>query len=307
MWLWKRLQFLRELPKQPFVRLLILSWAASGIWDLALSEWIPEKYSSHLPRVYQVVAMTTGLLSWQLWILAGAMILALACLEYAFRRSSAESAESERVSEVTDASYRLSPLLYGIILIGLLAVIFGVKILYDRSAAEIQHPAVTYHPENDMSVAHIARPTPSQSLPQPRLLSTAFHEIYKCQYHWPAATTPKEQAEALAKIKLSSKTMESVFGVSVKWRTTDDSLVVELTPLDPSNIRVLGGMVRKLTEEIRYLNDDYSIVVIIYDVPGPIGTLLGLMPPPDIPGARDQQRKLAANLLQVADDKCELL
>jgi hypothetical protein len=33
--------------------------------------------------------MTTGLLSWQIWIVAGALILAFACLEYAFRRTRA--------------------------------------------------------------------------------------------------------------------------------------------------------------------------------------------------------------------------
>jgi hypothetical protein len=84
-----RLQFLADLSKQPLVRLLLLLWAASGIWDLALSEWIPEEYSKKLPRVYQALAMTTGLLPWQIWIVAGAMIFALACLEYVYRRAAA--------------------------------------------------------------------------------------------------------------------------------------------------------------------------------------------------------------------------
>ena len=81
-----RLQFLGDLSRQPFVRLLLALWAASGIWDLALSEWVPEEYSSHLPRVYQVIAMTTGFVSWQVWVVAGALILAFASLEYAVRR-----------------------------------------------------------------------------------------------------------------------------------------------------------------------------------------------------------------------------
>ncbi len=84
-----RLQFFAELSRQRFVRLLVFLWAASGVWDLALSEWIPEAYSKNLPRAYQVIAMTTGLLSWQIWIVAGALIFAFACLEYAVRRARA--------------------------------------------------------------------------------------------------------------------------------------------------------------------------------------------------------------------------
>jgi hypothetical protein len=86
-WVSDRFQLLGKLSRQPFVRLLLIFWAASGAWDLALSEWIPEDYAKRLPRVYQVIAMTTGLLSWQIWIVAGALIFAFAGLEYAFRRT----------------------------------------------------------------------------------------------------------------------------------------------------------------------------------------------------------------------------
>jgi hypothetical protein len=315
-WLWTRLQFLRELPKQPFVRLLIFIWAASGMWDLALSEWIPEKYSSRLPRVYQVVAITTGLLSWQIWIVVGAIILAIACSEYAFRRNGAKIipvvhgvADQSDIGE-TDGRYNFVRSTYGIIVFGLLAVVISAKILYDRGVTEIHHPVVTYLPEDDVSahrIVTLGRPIPSQSLSQPQLISRAFHEVYKCRYHWPVPATPKERAEGLAKIKAASKTIESVFGVSTKILTTDDSVGMELTPVDPSNIRVFGGMVKKLTEVVRYLNDDYVIITITYDVPGLLGQIFSLMPPPDVPGARDQQRKLAAGLLQIDDDKCELL
>jgi hypothetical protein len=78
---------IEELLKQPLIRLLLVFWAASGVWDLVLGEYIPEEYAQHLPRVYQVVAMTAGLLSWQLWLLTGHGIVILAIIEYLFRRS----------------------------------------------------------------------------------------------------------------------------------------------------------------------------------------------------------------------------
>ena len=83
----KRWRFLRELSNQPFVRLAFYIWIASGIWDLMLAEWIPEEYARRLPRVYQVIATTIGLLSWQLWIVIGAIIVVVAILEYSFRQA----------------------------------------------------------------------------------------------------------------------------------------------------------------------------------------------------------------------------
>ena len=211
----------------------------------------------------------------------------------------------------TEDRYNFVPaILFGIIGFGLLAVILGAKVLYDRGFTEIHHPVVTYLPEDDVSAPRTVtsgRPIPTQSLSQPQLISRAFHEVYKCRYHWPVPATPKERAEGLAKVKAASKTMESVFGVSIKVLTTDDSVGMELTPVDPTNIRVFGGMVKKLTEVVRYLNDDYVIITITYDAPGLLGQIFSLMPPPDTPGARDQQRKLAASFLQIDDDKCELL
>jgi hypothetical protein len=134
------------------------------------------------------------------------------------------------------------------------------------------HQVVTYIPGKELSFAGPSSLSPPP-LPKPKLISTAFHEVFKCQYHWPVPATPKERAEGLAKIKAASKTIESVFGVSVKILTTDDSVGMELTPVDPSNIRVFGPMVKKLTEVVRYLNDDYVIITITYDAPGLLGQI----------------------------------
>jgi hypothetical protein len=81
----QRFTVLREITQRRWVRILLVVWALSGIYDLALSEWIPESVSSHLPRVYQVVAMTAGLVPWMVWLLAGAVIIVAGSVEYAFR------------------------------------------------------------------------------------------------------------------------------------------------------------------------------------------------------------------------------
>jgi hypothetical protein len=87
----KRFEFLRGLSKHLLFRIAMAIWAGSGIWDLALSEWIPEETAKHLPKVYQVVAMTLGIISWQLWIMAGVIIAALSAIEYAYRLSNSHN------------------------------------------------------------------------------------------------------------------------------------------------------------------------------------------------------------------------
>ena len=83
----QRLVFLQAIGKSPWVRILLVLWALSGVYDLALSQWIPEEYAKRLPKIYRVVAMTAGLASWQVWLLVGAVITVGAAIEYAFRKT----------------------------------------------------------------------------------------------------------------------------------------------------------------------------------------------------------------------------
>jgi hypothetical protein len=78
------------------------------LWDLVLSEWIPEEYGKHLPRAYQVVAMTAGLASWQVWLLIGAAIVVFAAIEYAYRRTNAAKSPALPQAESTEESVRPS-------------------------------------------------------------------------------------------------------------------------------------------------------------------------------------------------------
>jgi hypothetical protein len=82
-----RLAFLRTLSDQPLVRILLAIWSLSGIWDLVLSEWIPEEYAKRLPKVYQAIAITLGIASWGIWVVFGLVIAGLASIEYAFRKT----------------------------------------------------------------------------------------------------------------------------------------------------------------------------------------------------------------------------
>jgi hypothetical protein len=83
----QRLVFLPAIGKNPWVRILLVLWALSGVYDLALSQWIPEEYAKRLPKIYRMVAMTAGLASWQVWLLVGATITVGAAIEYAFRKT----------------------------------------------------------------------------------------------------------------------------------------------------------------------------------------------------------------------------
>ena len=99
------IEVLREVKNRGWFRVLIFLWLASGAWDLALSQWIPEETSKKLPKVYQVVAMTTGLLSFQVWVLVGFVILVVGALEYASRnRKYAEQMRQHSTQPSTTAA-----------------------------------------------------------------------------------------------------------------------------------------------------------------------------------------------------------
>src|SRR4051812_36182419 len=66
---------------------MLAIWAALGIYDLALSEIIPEGLGNRFPKARDAIAMTGGWLSLEVWLLILAGILVVATLEYAHRRS----------------------------------------------------------------------------------------------------------------------------------------------------------------------------------------------------------------------------
>jgi hypothetical protein len=84
--LWDRLEFLGELRKHRVARWVFLFWALVATYDTAGSQFLPPEWAQQRPTVYQVVSMTTGFLSWEAWLLVGALALAIFALEYPVRQ-----------------------------------------------------------------------------------------------------------------------------------------------------------------------------------------------------------------------------
>ncbi len=64
--------------------------------------------------------MTTGLLSWQLWVLAGAAIIVVASFEYAYRRNGSEVEAGEAKEANTIKFPMILTIEWGIIFAGAL-------------------------------------------------------------------------------------------------------------------------------------------------------------------------------------------
>lgn len=82
---WNRLEFLGELRKHRIARWLFLLWAIVGIYDLVGSEFLPPELAQKRPTIYQLISMTSGWLSWNAWLLIGAVLLVIFALEYVAR------------------------------------------------------------------------------------------------------------------------------------------------------------------------------------------------------------------------------
>jgi hypothetical protein len=81
----KRLEILRDIAERPWFRAFISVWGAIGAWDLILSQIVREEYSRNVPKLYQVVGMTTGWLSLWTWLMIGALSLVAGAVEWALR------------------------------------------------------------------------------------------------------------------------------------------------------------------------------------------------------------------------------
>jgi hypothetical protein len=95
-WLWSKFEFLGELRKHPIARWVIVAWAVISIYDTGGSQLLPTQWAQNRPTVYQVLAMTTGWLSWQAWLLIGALVLTVFALEYPARQKRHLAAKIDR-------------------------------------------------------------------------------------------------------------------------------------------------------------------------------------------------------------------
>jgi hypothetical protein len=76
-----RIRYLRIVAATLIGKFLLPPWAVLGALDLTLSQVVPKKYSEKVPKLYEVVEMTTGWLPWHFWAISGAVLVALAALE----------------------------------------------------------------------------------------------------------------------------------------------------------------------------------------------------------------------------------
>jgi hypothetical protein len=100
-----RLKFLGDLRKHRIARWVFLVWAVVGFYDTFGSELLPPDWAQKRPTVYQLIATTSGWLSWEAWLLIGAVILVLFALEYVARHkqrpTSVQSVSIQSVSQIS--------------------------------------------------------------------------------------------------------------------------------------------------------------------------------------------------------------
>src|SRR6266508_5348077 len=75
----------RKIQQSWWVKCALGVWAVITIYDLSLSQFIPEEFSKKAPKAWQVAVTTGGLLPWWGWLLILAAILVVSSFEYALR------------------------------------------------------------------------------------------------------------------------------------------------------------------------------------------------------------------------------
>ena len=80
-----RLGMARLILRYLWVKIGLGLWGIIGVYDLLLSQIIPDEVGKRFPRVRHVMSMTSGWLPWWAWLLGFAVIAVAASFEYAFR------------------------------------------------------------------------------------------------------------------------------------------------------------------------------------------------------------------------------
>lgn len=246
-----RISFLLEILQRPWVRALGLIWAASGVWDLALSEWIPEPIAKKLPRVYQVVAMTTGLLPWEIWLLIGALIVVVAAIEYAFRhKQRSETAPNESsaavVSKRGQDQQRFQAIAASVFVICALAI----SIWY----------AASITPKNESKQEAAPASTPEKAT-HPLYQSTHARVIYRCRRE---KKTPTELENDTITYKNEMDILGDTLGYSTLITHVLGGIKIEVTPRT-EEMRQQMNPVTKYSIQVRYLTDR-TIVLYVPEV-----------------------------------------
>src|ERR1700730_13084444 len=71
----ERLEIFRDIAGRQWFRVFSIVWFFVGAWYLILSQFVPEEYSRHFPKLYQVVGMTAGWITLWVWVTLGGLLV----------------------------------------------------------------------------------------------------------------------------------------------------------------------------------------------------------------------------------------
>jgi hypothetical protein len=87
-WLRRRFEVARKIADRRWVKITLAIYAGIAFYDLFVSQFVPESWAKRFPKMHELIASTSGWLPLWGWLLILAGIVAVACFEYAVRRSS---------------------------------------------------------------------------------------------------------------------------------------------------------------------------------------------------------------------------
>ena len=105
----QRLSTLKRIYKRRrWYKFALLAWGLIGFYAMVGDQFVPESLSKSWPRLYDVIAMTTGWLPWLAWLCIAAVGVAIAAVEYATRLHFIASPPNDRSRIESDQLSRMS-------------------------------------------------------------------------------------------------------------------------------------------------------------------------------------------------------
>jgi hypothetical protein len=80
-WLSERWEIIKAVLSRRWFKIAFVFWTIVGAYDLLGAQILPEFVANKLPRVRDIVGMTTGWLAWWAWGWIGTALLAGAAVE----------------------------------------------------------------------------------------------------------------------------------------------------------------------------------------------------------------------------------
>jgi hypothetical protein len=83
----KRIAVARKIADRLWVKIVLGIWAVIAFYDTLVSQFFPDSWAKKAPKMRELIAETSGWLSWWEWLLILAGIISVACFEYAVRKT----------------------------------------------------------------------------------------------------------------------------------------------------------------------------------------------------------------------------